>query len=59
MIIVLNDNEMSISPNVGAMSSYLNRVMTGHTVTKLRAESKKFLKDIPGIGEIWSNFFRR
>lgn len=51
MIIVLNDNEMSISPNVGALSSYLNRVMTGHTVTKLKADIKNFLKSIPGIGE--------
>ncbi|PKN69110.1 MAG: 1-deoxy-D-xylulose-5-phosphate synthase, partial [Deltaproteobacteria bacterium HGW-Deltaproteobacteria-10] len=44
LIIVLNDNEMSISPNVGAMSSYLNRMMTGHTVTKLKADIKHFLK---------------
>ncbi len=51
MIIVLNDNEMSISPNVGALSSYLNRMMTGHTVTKLRTDIKNFLKNIPGIGE--------
>jgi len=51
LIIVLNDNEMSISPNVGALSSYLNRVMTGHTVTKLKADIKGFLKNIPGIGE--------
>lgn len=51
MIIVLNDNEMSISPNVGALSSYLNRIMTGHRVTKLRADVKGFLKNIPGIGE--------
>ena len=51
MIIVLNDNEMSISPNVGALSSYLNRMMTGHTVTKFKAELKNFLKSIPGIGE--------
>ncbi len=51
LIIVLNDNEMSISPNVGALSSYLNRMMTGHTVTKLRADMKNLLKRIPGIGE--------
>ncbi len=29
LIIILNDNEMSISPNVGALSSYMNRMMTG------------------------------
>ncbi len=51
MIIILNDNEMSISPNVGALSSYLNRMMTGHTVTRLKAEIKNFLKRVPVIGE--------
>ncbi len=51
LVIVLNDNEMSISPNVGAMSSYLNRIMTGDRVTKLKTELKSFLKSIPSIGE--------
>jgi 1-deoxy-D-xylulose-5-phosphate synthase len=51
MIIILNDNEMSISPNVGAMSSYLNRVMTGHTITTIKADIKNFFKSIPGVGE--------
>ncbi|MBN1613514.1 MAG: 1-deoxy-D-xylulose-5-phosphate synthase [Deltaproteobacteria bacterium] len=51
LIIILNDNEMSISANVGALSSYLNRLMTGQTVTKLKAEVKSFLKTIPSIGE--------
>lgn len=50
MIIVLNDNEMSISENVGAMSSYLNRVMTGRKITTLKSEIKRFLNGIPGIG---------
>jgi len=50
LIIILNDNEMSISPNVGAMSSYLNRVMTGQTVMKLKNEIKHFLKTIPSVG---------
>ena len=36
LIIILNDNEMSISPNVGALSAYLNQIMTGRRVTKLR-----------------------
>ncbi len=51
LVIVLNDNEMSISPNVGALSSYLNRIMTGHAVTKMRANVKRLLKNIPGIGK--------
>jgi 1-deoxy-D-xylulose-5-phosphate synthase len=50
MIIVLNDNEMSISSNVGAMSSYLSRVMTGHKITTLKADIKSFLNSIPGVG---------
>ncbi len=36
LIVVLNDNEMSISPNVGALSSYLNRLMTGEFVNRFR-----------------------
>jgi 1-deoxy-D-xylulose-5-phosphate synthase len=59
LIIVLNDNEMSISPNVGAMSSYLNRIMTGDRVTSLRSELKNFLKSIPGIGEQILKFSRQ
>ncbi len=59
LIIILNDNEMSISPNVGALSSYLNRVMTGQTVNRLRQEIKTFLKSIPGIGEQMLKFSRQ
>ncbi len=59
MIIVLNDNEMSISSNVGAMSSYLNRVMTGHTITTLKADIKNFLNGIPGIGGSMIKFVRQ
>ncbi len=44
LIIILNDNEMSISPNVGAMAAYLNRIMTGQIVTRFRDELKKILK---------------
>ena len=68
MIVVLNDNEMSISTNVGALSSYLNRLMTGNALTKLRINTKKLLIKIPGIGkyivrfihqieESWKTFF--
>lgn len=49
LIIILNDNEMSISPNVGAMAAYLNRIMTGQVVTRFRDEVKSILKNIPGI----------
>jgi len=48
LIIILNDNEMSISPNVGAMSAYLNRVMTGREVTRLKSGVLNVLKSLPG-----------
>jgi len=51
LIIVLNDNEMSISPNVGALSAYLNQIMTGRRVTRLRNDVKQFLRGIPNVGE--------
>jgi len=59
LIIILNDNEMCISPNVGAMSSYLNRVMTGQTVIKIKSEIKGFLKSIPSIGPQMLKFTRQ
>jgi len=51
LIVVLNDNEMSISPNVGALSSYLNRLMTGQFVNRFRDEIKAFVETLPGIGK--------
>ncbi|MBN2809057.1 MAG: 1-deoxy-D-xylulose-5-phosphate synthase [Deltaproteobacteria bacterium] len=51
LIVVLNDNEMSISPNVGAMSAYLNRILTGSTVNRLRHDVKSVLTHIPRVGE--------
>src|SRR5512136_2065993 len=51
LIVVLNDNEMSISPNVGALSSYLNRLMTGEFVNRFRHEMNAFLETLPGIGK--------
>lgn len=59
LIVILNDNEMSISPNVGAMSSYLNRVMTGQQITRLRAKIHDFLKTVPGVGEQVIKFARK
>lgn len=50
LIVVLNDNEMSISPNVGAFSAYLSRLMTGPFYTTVRKETEHFLKAIPRLG---------
>ncbi|MCJ7782629.1 MAG: 1-deoxy-D-xylulose-5-phosphate synthase, partial [Desulfobacterales bacterium] len=51
LIVILNDNEMSISPNVGALSSYFNRLMTGQFVNRFRREMGNFLETLPGIGK--------
>lgn len=50
MIVVLNDNEMSISPNVGAMSSYLNRLRADPRYDKRKEDIEYLLKRIPVIG---------
>lgn len=50
IIIVLNDNEMSISKSIGALSSYLNRIMTGEFVTHLREGIKRRIRELPTFG---------
>jgi len=47
LIVILNDNEMSISPNVGALSSYLSRIMTGEVYTKFRKDVSHLLEHAP------------
>lgn len=51
LIVVLNDNEMSISPNVGALSSFLSRKLTGRTVTQLKHHLEDRLKSMSQVGE--------
>jgi 1-deoxy-D-xylulose-5-phosphate synthase len=51
LIVILNDNEMSISPNVGAFTSYLNRLMTRQFVNRFREDIKAFLETLPRIGK--------
>ena len=50
MLVVLNDNEMSISPNVGALAEYLTRVRAGvePTVRRAREDMQRLLKRMPG-----------
>lgn len=50
LIVVLNDNEMSISRNVGAMSAYLNRLRTDPSYSRKKEEIEAALHKIPGIG---------
>ena len=49
LMVVLNDNEMSIKPNVGAISQYLHRLRLDPTLYKLREELEAGLEKIPGI----------
>ncbi|MFZ5925221.1 MAG: 1-deoxy-D-xylulose-5-phosphate synthase [Bacillota bacterium] len=51
LIVVLNDNEMSISRNVGAMAAYLSRLRTEPRLLKLRQEMERLLEGIPRIGK--------
>ncbi|HHW60640.1 MAG TPA: 1-deoxy-D-xylulose-5-phosphate synthase [Syntrophomonadaceae bacterium] len=50
LLVILNDNEMSISRNVGAMSSYLNRLRTDPSYFRTKDEIEMVLTRIPGIG---------
>lgn len=50
VIVVLNDNEMSISKNVGALSAFLSRKVTGRYAIMLKKEIESFISSIPRIG---------
>lgn len=52
LLVILNDNEMSISPNVGAMTNYLTRMLSGRVMSSVREGSKKLLEPIPPIHEL-------
>ncbi len=51
LMLILNDNEMSISPNVGAMEGYLNRIIHGQPYRRLKEEIEHVLLSIPKLGE--------
>ena len=50
-LVILNDNQMSISKNVGAISAYLNRTITGEFFDRVTEETKRVLGKVPHIGE--------
>jgi 1-deoxy-D-xylulose-5-phosphate synthase len=54
LLVILNDNEMSISPNVGGMSNYLARLLSGRFYSTVREGSKKVLKNVPPLWELAS-----
>ena len=52
LLVILNDNEMSISPNVGAVHKYLTRILTGKTFNSIKESGKKVLSKVKAIEEI-------
>jgi 1-deoxy-D-xylulose-5-phosphate synthase len=52
LLVVLNDNDMSISENVGALSNYFAKVLSGRMYSTLRAGGKKMLKQMPTMWEL-------
>jgi len=51
LIVILNDNSMSISPSVGALTKYLEALMAGRHYAKLKDDVKAMLHRLPGIGD--------
>jgi 1-deoxy-D-xylulose-5-phosphate synthase len=56
LIVVLNDNEMSISPNVGALSAYLTRILTGEVFLRFKKETRSIIESIPRLGGAMARF---
>ncbi|MGL5219848.1 MAG: 1-deoxy-D-xylulose-5-phosphate synthase [Plesiomonas shigelloides] len=52
MLVILNDNEMSISENVGALNNHLARVLSGSLYSSIREGGKKVLSGLPPIKEL-------
>ncbi len=59
LIVILNDNEMSISKNVGSISTSLSRLRTGKTYYSLKKEIETFLGMIPVVGKYAVKFIRK
>ena len=51
LIIILNDNKMSISPNVGGISRHLNYLVSGRPYIRMKEVIQNVLKSIPGVGK--------
>jgi 1-deoxy-D-xylulose-5-phosphate synthase len=57
--VILNDNDHSISENVGAVSEYLTRVITGQLYNEMRTISQRIIRSIPFFGKILFNLMRK
>ncbi len=56
MLVILNDNEMSISPNVGALTNYLARLLSGKAFMSIREGSKVVLGTVPPVRSLTERF---
>ena len=52
LLVILNDNDMSISPPVGAMNNYLTKILSSKFYSSMREESKKALSKMPSVWEL-------
>lgn len=52
LLVVLNDNDMSISPNVGALSAHLTKLLSGRFFSSVRESGKKVLSHVPPVLEV-------
>ncbi len=52
LLVILNDNDMAISPNVGAMNNYFTKIISSKLYSSVREESKKVLSNIPAVWEL-------
>ena len=52
LLVILNDNDMSISNNVGALNSYLTRLLSGRLYNNLRSKGERLLSNLPPIHEL-------
>ena len=59
LVVILNDNEMSISPNVGALSSFLSRKLTSDAFIRFKKETEGLLSCVPKFGRDLVNIAKR
>ncbi len=52
LLVILNDNDMAISPNVGAMNNYFTKVISSRLYSTIREESKRVLSSLPSVWEL-------